>query len=160
MPLSISGFKLLLMGKVHSFGLVPRAQQFTRYQSSITFSGFLNALDGVASGEERIVFMTTNHIEKLDPALIRPGRVDVSELIDDASPDQARRLYLEFYSEDAPIPTLESYGDHLRQFVEEQIALGQRASMAALQGHFIQHNWDDALNTCGNLFSPKTIQPC
>ncbi|KAF8921114.1 BCS1 N terminal-domain-containing protein [Mucidula mucida] len=44
------------------------------YQSSVTFSGVLNALDGVTSGEERILFMTTNHIERLDPALIRPGR--------------------------------------------------------------------------------------
>ena len=30
-------------------------------------------LDGVAAGEERMLFMTTNHIERLDPALIRPG---------------------------------------------------------------------------------------
>ncbi len=42
------------------------------YQASVTFSGLLNALDGVASGESRIIFMTTNHIERLDPALIRP----------------------------------------------------------------------------------------
>ncbi|OBZ75907.1 Mitochondrial chaperone BCS1 [Grifola frondosa] len=67
------------------------------YQSSVTFSGFLNALDGVASGEERLIFMTTNHPERLDPALIRPGRVDLSVLIDDASPEQARRLFIRFY---------------------------------------------------------------
>ncbi|KAI0220763.1 Complex III assembly protein translocase and chaperone, partial [Massospora cicadina] len=49
------------------------------YQSMVTFSGLLNALDGVAAAEERINFMTTNHIERLDPALIRPGRVDFKE---------------------------------------------------------------------------------
>ena len=43
------------------------------YQPNVTFSGLLNALDGVASGESRIIFMTTNHLERLDPALIRPG---------------------------------------------------------------------------------------
>ena len=43
----------------------------------VTFSGLLNALAGVTSTEERLIFMTTNHIEKLDPALIRPGRVDL-----------------------------------------------------------------------------------
>ena len=43
----------------------------------VSFSGLLNALDGVAAQEGRIFFMTTNHIEKLDPALIRPGRCDV-----------------------------------------------------------------------------------
>ena len=42
----------------------------------VTFSGLLNALDGVRSQEGRILFMTTNHREKLDPALLRPGRAD------------------------------------------------------------------------------------
>ena len=41
-----------------------------------TLSGLLNTLDGVASQEGRILIMTTNHAEKLDDALIRPGRVD------------------------------------------------------------------------------------
>ncbi|UNI18144.1 hypothetical protein JDV02_004433 [Purpureocillium takamizusanense] len=43
---------------------------------SLSLSGLLNILDGVASQEGRILIMTTNHIEKLDKALIRPGRVD------------------------------------------------------------------------------------
>ena len=42
----------------------------------VTLSALLNALDGVNAPEGRLVFMTTNHPEKLDPALIRPGRVD------------------------------------------------------------------------------------
>ncbi|KAF8417146.1 BCS1 N terminal-domain-containing protein [Tirmania nivea] len=46
-------------------------------KSQISFSGLLNAIDGVASHEGRILIMTTNHRERLDPALIRPGRVDV-----------------------------------------------------------------------------------
>lgn len=47
--------------------------------SRVTLSGLLNALDGVASAEDRIIFMTTNHVEHLDKALIRPGRVDVMQ---------------------------------------------------------------------------------
>ena len=78
------------------------------YQSAVTFSGFLNALDGVASGEERIVFMTTNHLERLDPALIRPGRIDLIELIDDATPEQARTLFSRFYEVDAKAGSGES----------------------------------------------------
>lgn len=46
------------------------------FQSGVTFSGLLNALDGVASSEETITFMTTNHPELLDPAIMRPGRID------------------------------------------------------------------------------------
>ncbi|KAH8161438.1 hypothetical protein CIB48_g6805 [Xylaria polymorpha] len=43
----------------------------------LSLSGLLNILDGVASQEGRILIMTTNHVEKLDKALIRPGRVDM-----------------------------------------------------------------------------------
>lgn len=44
-----------------------------------TLSGFLNFTDGLWSscGDERIIVFTTNHKEKLDPALLRPGRMDV-----------------------------------------------------------------------------------
>ena len=70
------------------------------YQPSVTFSGLLNALDGVASGESRIIFMTTNHLERLDPALIRPGRVDMICELGDATPRQVRELLVRFYQTD------------------------------------------------------------
>ena len=38
--------------------------------------------------EERLVFMTTNYLHRLDPALIRPGRVDYAQHIDDATEHQ------------------------------------------------------------------------
>lgn len=44
----------------------------------ISLSALLNIIDGVASNEGRILIMTTNHPEKLDDALLRPGRVDMS----------------------------------------------------------------------------------
>jgi len=43
----------------------------------ITLSALLNAIDGITSGNRRIVIMTSNHPEKIDPALLRPGRIDV-----------------------------------------------------------------------------------
>ncbi|KAI9015981.1 hypothetical protein DFJ74DRAFT_757833 [Hyaloraphidium curvatum] len=64
---------------------------------SLTFSGLLNAIDGVAAQEGRILCMTTNHIERLDPALIRPGRIDVQVLFDRASQWQAAELFRKFY---------------------------------------------------------------
>jgi chaperone BCS1 len=42
----------------------------------VSLSTLLNVIDGVASQEDRILFMTTNHITRLDEALIRPSRVD------------------------------------------------------------------------------------
>jgi chaperone BCS1 len=51
-------------------------QEAKENRSQVTFSGLLNALDGVRSQEGRILIMTTNHKEHLDPALMRPGRAD------------------------------------------------------------------------------------
>uniref|UniRef100_A0A7N0TC34 AAA+ ATPase domain-containing protein n=1 Tax=Kalanchoe fedtschenkoi TaxID=63787 RepID=A0A7N0TC34_KALFE len=47
--------------------------------SRLTLSGLLNFIDGLWSscGDERIIVFTTNHKEKIDPALLRPGRMDV-----------------------------------------------------------------------------------
>lgn len=44
----------------------------------MTLSGLLNAVDGLWSccGEEHIIVFTTNHKDRLDPALLRPGRMD------------------------------------------------------------------------------------
>lgn len=41
--------------------------------------------------------MTTNHPEKLDPALLRPGRVDVKEYLGHATRYQMEQMYLRFY---------------------------------------------------------------
>lgn len=45
----------------------------------LTLSGLLNFIDGLWSscGDERIIIFTTNHKERLDPALLRPGRMDM-----------------------------------------------------------------------------------
>lgn len=140
--------------------LMPRLR---RYQSSVTFSGFLNALDGVASGEERIIFMTTNHPERLDPALIRPGRVDLSVLIDDATPWQAKTLFTRFYGRDEDSPgwedidaeQLESMGRRVEEVVAQHMHEGRRVSMAALQGLFIRNNSTAAVERLHLLFDER-----
>ncbi|CAM8883417.1 unnamed protein product [Rhodiola kirilowii] len=56
-----------------------RALEVDQSDSKLTLSGLLNFIDGLWSscGDERIIIFTTNHKEKLDPALLRPGRMDV-----------------------------------------------------------------------------------
>ncbi|XP_044480227.1 AAA-ATPase ASD, mitochondrial-like, partial [Mangifera indica] len=56
---------------------VKKEENETR-SSQVTLSGLLNFIDGIwsACGGERLIVFTTNHIEKLDPALIRKGRMD------------------------------------------------------------------------------------
>lgn len=55
----------------------------------LSLSGLLNPLNGVSSTEGRVLITTTNHIESLDRALIRPGRVDKKALFPLADEDMA-----------------------------------------------------------------------
>lgn len=64
-------------------------------------SGFLDALDGAATQEGNVLFMTTNHAEQLDPALIRTGHIDERVELGACDEDQPRRLYLKFRPYDA-----------------------------------------------------------
>jgi chaperone BCS1 len=43
---------------------------------NVSFSGFLNIIDGLCRINQLVIFMTTNYPKKLDSALLRPGRVD------------------------------------------------------------------------------------
>ncbi|KAI0088120.1 P-loop containing nucleoside triphosphate hydrolase protein [Irpex rosettiformis] len=65
--------------------------------NTLSLSGLLNALDGVAASEGRILFATTNHLERLDPALSRPGRMDVWVEFKNASKWQAELLFRNFF---------------------------------------------------------------
>ena len=106
--------------------------------ATVTFSGLLNALDGVASGEERIIFLTTNYVERLDEALIRPGRVDMTVRLGHATEYQIEQLWDRFYAEFDP------EGAGRKRFLARVAELGlvNAVSTAALQGLFL-YNKDD-----------------
>jgi SpoVK/Ycf46/Vps4 family AAA+-type ATPase len=57
----------------------------------------LLAVFQVAAQEGRLLFMTTNHIDRLSGALIRPGRVDVRCFLGPASTEQAKQMFISFY---------------------------------------------------------------
>lgn len=69
----------------------------THEKVPVSFSGLLNALDGIHTSEGRLLFMTTNHPEKLDPALVRPGRIDYRLEFGYATFEQAERLFQRFF---------------------------------------------------------------
>ncbi|OAA69428.1 mitochondrial chaperone bcs1 [Akanthomyces lecanii RCEF 1005] len=66
-------------------------------KKGISLSGLLNAIDGVASHEGRVLIMTTNKPESLDEALVRPGRVDVQVEFAHASAFQVAELFQRMY---------------------------------------------------------------
>lgn len=119
------------------------------YASGVTFSGLLNALDGVASAEECITFMTTNHPEKLDNALLRPGRVDFKVLINNATDYQVEKMFLKFYDNDE---------ENCKKFIEKFKQLGLKdVSTAQLQGLFVynKRNPQGAIDMVENLKQPN-----
>ncbi|KAM7263714.1 hypothetical protein ACFE04_001397 [Oxalis oulophora] len=64
------------------------------FDPGATLSGLLNFIDGLWSscGDERIIIFTTNHKEKLDPALLRPGRMDVHIYMGHCTPSGFKKL--------------------------------------------------------------------
>ena len=75
-----------------------------RSHTRCTLSGLLNVLDGVASQEGRIVLMTSNHAEKLDKALVRPGRIDRKIYMGPISQRSAELMFLRMYGPDPALP--------------------------------------------------------
>ena len=130
--------------------------------ANVTFSGLLNALDGVASAEERIVFLTTNHVERLDQALIRPGRVDMAMRLGEASRRQVDQLWDRFYG---GLEDSQSGKEQLIKKLEQLRILPtkqsgrqiseQPTSTAALQGLFLFNKGDmqGAIDMAGGLIS-------
>ncbi|KAG8626760.1 hypothetical protein KVT40_005705 [Elsinoe batatas] len=121
---------------------------------SVTFSGLLNALDGVASAEERIVFMTTNYIERLDEALVRPGRIDMMVHLGNASEWQVEQMWDRFYGE-------MELGEKMKgEFVQRARELGlmENVSTAMLQMVFLDNKDDPegAIATLQHLAPRRT----
>jgi len=109
----------------------------------LTFSAILNGLDGIASPYAQIIIMTTNYPNRLDPALVRSGRVDVHIEFKNANRMQMEGIFLNFYPES---------GDLAKEFSEKLSKLSKGTlSMATIQQHFVRHMCDDAKETIAAL---------
>lgn len=76
----------------------------------LTLSGILNCLDGVVELHGSILILTTNHVEKLDPALIRPGRMNISLHLDRMEVQCLAQMLSFFYDIPVTEDTLRSRG--------------------------------------------------
>ena len=63
----------------------------------VSLSGLLSVLDGFHAPENVLFVMTTNHVESLDPALLRPGRIDYRLYLGKAAEAQKVALYRRFF---------------------------------------------------------------
>ncbi|KAJ6001197.1 hypothetical protein N7481_001606 [Penicillium waksmanii] len=127
--------------------------------SAISLSGLLNAIDGVSSHEGRILIMTTNVPQRLDRALIRPGRVDIHTRFGLPSQEELRNLFLSIYSDvfqNTAAPTGQENGqteklNELAGHFAGRLSEG-RFSLAEVQGFLLRYKRqpDEA---CDNISS-------
>lgn len=112
-------------------------------QSGVTLSGLLNVLDGFHAPENVVFVMTTNHVEMLDPALLRPGRIDYKLFLGDATDFQRVELYRRFFPE--------STEGEAREFAQAHCT----ETMAEFQGLLLalEQDWAslEAVETCSQL---------
>ena len=94
------------------------------------------------------MFMTTNYEERLDPALKRPGRVDVKRYIGDCDHLQIKKMFQKFYPEETEASAL--------RFADEVVALNTPVSAAQIQGFlmFFKASPGDAIENAYR-FKPK-----
>lgn len=69
-------------------------------------SEVLNALDGIVISHGRVIVMTTNKIEKLDPAIVRPGRVDLKLRLGYTTPEVFAEFAHAFFNTGIPEGTM------------------------------------------------------
>lgn len=91
---SVPPRSIILIEDIDSFF---RQREQANAQMKLSFSGFINALDGVASHEGSVVFMTTNFPELIDDAVIRSGRVDFRMELSRCDQHQLRHMFLKFF---------------------------------------------------------------
>lgn len=113
----------------------------------VSLSCLLNCLDGVMASNGSMVFMTSNHPERLDPALTRPGRIDVRKEFGYVQDEQAQKLFQRFYP-GAPIQLVARIGIAVKQIT---------ISMADLQQVFLEHKFDP--HTACNVVESKLFIP-
>jgi chaperone BCS1 len=63
----------------------------------ITLDDILNLWDGIRETPGRILIISSNHYEKLDPALIRPGRIDITHELRNVSHNIISEIYFNFF---------------------------------------------------------------
>lgn len=122
--------------------------------SRITLSGLLNALDGVGAQEGRILFATTNKYSSLDPALCRPGRMDIHIQFKLASRYQARELYRCFYLPDSEVKAADA-----KKLIEEKEATVDSGYSSADEKASSSTTQDDLSETSSRVDDPLAPEP-
>jgi chaperone BCS1 len=75
-------------------------------EQPITLDDILNLWDGIRETPGRILIISSNHYDKLDPALTRPGRIDITHEFSNASHNVISEMYLHLFGNQIEQSTL------------------------------------------------------
>ncbi len=114
-------------------------------KSEVTFSGLLNSIDGIVAQQGRLFFLTTNHADRLDPALIRAGRIDVPREIGLCDGGQLSRMYLRFFPGAASTPHTAPF--HAEAFAARVMRAHGSVAPCDIQRYLASHR-DDPAGAC------------
>ena len=103
-----------------------------------SLQAILNLLDGVQGGNGQIIITTANHPERLDPAFLRPGRIDRKFKLSNGTNEQVVSLFIKFFGEEH-----RDAGETFASMLPEEMF-----SMARIQQHLIENQ-----NDCGGVVS-------
>jgi chaperone BCS1 len=139
-------------------------------KNGLSLSGLLNILDGYSLKENKsvIFILTANDISKLDPALIRDGRMNLKVHIDNPNRENIKKIYLHIMENKTNFTYFET-DEEENEFREKYIACAdefanvfpeRKFCMASVQDIVIK-NWDDPVQCVGAAyeFVAKNGQP-
>lgn len=89
-------------------------------QFDLTLGDILELLDGMVEMPNRMIIMTTNHPEHLDPALLRPGRIDLLIRFKKLTRQNILDMYKLWFDTDVPV----QYADKIKDYTFSQAELG------------------------------------
>ena len=98
-------------------------------KNMVTFSGILNALDGITTRDNMIFFITTNYKQNLDSALIRPGRVDYIMRFDYVNKEQVIDIFTTFTDR----------SDKAQEFYDQLCRFNINISTSLLQQYLLKY---------------------
>jgi hypothetical protein len=101
---ALGGRSVLVIEDIDAYSVSHDRDHNNAKDGALSLSGLLNALDGFETPDGLVTIATTNHLEKLDPALVRSGRFDRTFTLDYIEAPELERLFQWFYEKPAPSP--------------------------------------------------------
>ena len=128
----------------------------------VSYDTLLNILDGVNSSSGRLVFITTNHPDKLGSAIIRPGRIDVKVKLDYATNNEIKEYFQLFYKYfKLGSEVVEEYANQFIRNIRNHKESG-KITFAELQQYLVTYmeNIEEAVRNCEKLYKPLDLSIC